>query len=54
MIAADHKYVSPSYTRSYPLVALKGLGAMVEDVDGNRFLDVSAGIGAGRVAASSR
>jgi 4-aminobutyrate aminotransferase len=44
VIAADHRYVSPSYTRSYPLVASKGLGAMVEDVDGNRFLDFSAGI----------
>ena len=44
VVAADQKYVSPSYTRSYPLVASKGLGAIVEDVDGNRFLDFSAGI----------
>jgi 4-aminobutyrate aminotransferase len=43
-IARDAKVVSPSYTRSYPLVARKGEGAMVEDVDGNRFLDFSAGI----------
>ena len=35
---------SPSYTRDYPLVAKKGQGAMVEDVDGNRFLDFAAGI----------
>lgn len=44
IIADDHRYVSPSYTRSYPLVAHKGFGAIVEDVDGNLFLDFSAGI----------
>jgi len=40
----DRRYVSPSYTRSYPLVARRGQGALVEDVDGNWFLDFSAGI----------
>jgi 4-aminobutyrate aminotransferase len=40
----DHQYISPSYTRSYPLVAKRGRGAIVEDVDGNAFLDFSAGI----------
>jgi len=44
VLALDHKYVSPSYTRDYPLVAKRGEGMMVEDVDGNRFLDFSAGI----------
>jgi len=44
ILAEDQKYVSPSYTRSYPLVAKRGRGALVEDVDGNRFLDFSAGI----------
>ena len=44
IVADDHRYVSPSYTRSYPLVASKGFGAIVEDVDGNLFLDFSAGI----------
>ncbi len=44
IIARDRKYVSPSYTRAYPLVAERGEGAIVEDVDGNRFLDFSAGI----------
>lgn len=43
-VAHDERYVSPSYTRSYPLVASKAYGAMVEDVDGNVFLDFSAGI----------
>ena len=44
VLAQDHQYVSPSYTRDYPLVAKRGEGAMVEDVDGNVFLDFSAGI----------
>ncbi len=44
VIERDAKAVSPSYTRSYPLVARKGEGAIVEDVDGNRFLDFTAGI----------
>ena len=44
ILALDAQYVSPSYTRSYPLVARRGSGAIVEDVDGNRFLDFSAGI----------
>jgi 4-aminobutyrate aminotransferase len=44
IVDLDHKYVSPSYTRDYPLVAKRGRGAMVEDVDGNTFLDFAAGI----------
>ena len=44
VLQEDEQYVSPSYTRSYPLVAKRGHGALVEDVDGNRFLDFSAGI----------
>src|SRR3974377_1615730 len=44
LIERDHQVVSPSYTRGYPLVAERGEGAMVEDVDGNRFLDFNAGI----------
>src|SRR3954468_16813255 len=44
IIDADDKFMSPSYTRSYPLVAKRGRGAMIEDVDGNEFLDFSAGI----------
>ena len=44
IIASDSRYISPSYTRPYPLVAKTGNGAIVEDVDGNRFLDFSAGI----------
>jgi 4-aminobutyrate aminotransferase len=36
--------MSPSYTRVYPLVVKRGRGAMIEDLDGNRFLDFTAGI----------
>jgi len=43
-IEADRRLISPSYTRSYPLVAKRGRGIRVEDVDGNEFLDMSAGI----------
>jgi 4-aminobutyrate aminotransferase len=44
VIAKDKRYVSPSYTRAYPFVMARGAGAVVEDVDGNRFLDCAAGI----------
>lgn len=44
IIDRDHKVLSPSYTRGYPLVAAKGEGAIIEDPDGNRFLDMNAGI----------
>jgi 4-aminobutyrate aminotransferase len=44
LVEADDKVISPSYTRDYPLVAKRGRGAMVEDVDGNTFLDFAAGI----------
>jgi 4-aminobutyrate aminotransferase len=44
IIARDAAVVSPSYTRGYPLVIARGEGAMVEDVDGNVFLDCAAGI----------
>jgi 4-aminobutyrate aminotransferase len=44
ILAGDELYISPSYTRSYPLVAKRGRGLVVEDVDGNEFFDFSAGI----------
>src|SRR5579871_6495476 len=44
ILEGDERYISPSYTRSYPLVAKRGRGVIVEDVDGNEFLDFSAGI----------
>src|SRR3954471_23387491 len=44
LIATDEQYTSPSYTRVYPLAVERGYGAVIEDVDGNRFLDFTAGI----------
>ena len=43
-VEADDRLISPSYTRSYPLVAKSGRGTRVRDVDGNEFLDFAAGI----------
>src|SRR5436190_16627854 len=40
----DERVMSPSYTRVYPLVVRRARGAMIEDLDGNRFLDYTAGI----------
>ncbi|MBI5240885.1 MAG: acetyl ornithine aminotransferase family protein [Elusimicrobia bacterium] len=44
VIALDREWTSPSYIKEYPLVAAGGKGAMVEDVDGNRYIDWMAGI----------
>ncbi len=44
LVERDHAVTSPSYTRDYPLVVARGEGCMVEDVDGNVFLDMTAGI----------
>ena len=44
VLAQDQKFVSPSYSRPYPLVAAKGEGMVVTDMDGNTFLDFAAGI----------
>jgi 4-aminobutyrate aminotransferase len=43
-IERDERYSSTAYTRDYPLVAERASGCVVEDVDGNRFLDFAAGI----------
>ncbi|MBA4187171.1 MAG: aspartate aminotransferase family protein [Planctomycetaceae bacterium] len=44
MLTRDKLYVSPSYTPMYPLFVERGSGAVIEDVDGNLFLDFTAGI----------
>ena len=44
IIERDRAVVSPSYTRGYPFVMARGSGAVAEDVDGNVFLDCTAGI----------
>jgi 4-aminobutyrate aminotransferase len=43
-IALDAQYVTPSLPRAYDLVPVRGDGLVVEDIDGNRFLDFAAGI----------
>jgi 4-aminobutyrate aminotransferase len=44
IIARDSRQMSPSYTRDYPLVVARGRACRIEDVDGNEFLDFTAGI----------
>ena len=44
IIAEDKRYASSSYIKEYPLVVERGEGAIVEDVDGNRYLDFMAGV----------
>jgi 4-aminobutyrate aminotransferase len=44
VIDLDKRYASPSYIKEYPLVVERGQGSMVQDVDGNRFLDFMTGI----------
>ncbi|MDI6732613.1 MAG: acetyl ornithine aminotransferase family protein [Planctomycetota bacterium] len=44
VLKKDARYISPSYTRAYPLVAQRGEGMMIEDPDGNRYLDLNAGV----------
>jgi 4-aminobutyrate aminotransferase len=43
-IERDAKVTSPSLPRAYPFVPARGAGSVIEDVDGNLFLDLNAGI----------
>ncbi|MCE5269344.1 MAG: acetyl ornithine aminotransferase family protein [Planctomycetaceae bacterium] len=43
-VARDQRVMSSSYTRDYPLVVDRAIGSVVIDPDGNRFLDLTAGI----------
>jgi 4-aminobutyrate aminotransferase len=43
-IAMDERYVTPSLPRVYRIVPVRGDGVVVEDIDGNIFLDFAAGI----------
>ena len=43
VITQDRVWTSPSYNRQYPLVVKKAKGVMIEDLDGNQFLDFTAG-----------
>ncbi len=44
LLARDKQYVSPSYTPMYPLFVERASGCVIRDVDGNYFLDFTAGI----------
>lgn len=44
LIAQDHEYLSTSRYQMYPFVLSYGEGCYVEDVDGNVFMDLHAGI----------
>jgi 4-aminobutyrate aminotransferase len=44
IIERDARYAAPAYGRVYPLVVKEGRGMVIEDVDGNLFLDFMAGI----------
>lgn len=44
IVDRDRAVTSSCYLKEYPLVAARGAGAMLEDVDGNRYLDFMAGI----------
>ena len=44
IVERDGAVVSPSYPRCAPFVMARGQGAVVEDVDGNVYLDFCAGI----------
>jgi 4-aminobutyrate aminotransferase len=44
IIEKDERYSAPAYGRVYPLVVKEGRGMVIEDVDGNLFLDFMAGI----------
>jgi len=44
IVERDEAWTSSCYIKEYPLVVSRGQGVMVEDVDGNRYLDFMAGI----------
>jgi 4-aminobutyrate aminotransferase len=44
LLKKDERYISPSYSRSYPLVVDSAKDCVVKDVDGNEYVDLNAGI----------
>ncbi|MGC8568883.1 MAG: acetyl ornithine aminotransferase family protein [Nitrososphaeria archaeon] len=44
IVQETQRLLSPSIQRFYPFVIRRGKGAMLEDVDGNRYIDMNAGI----------
>jgi 4-aminobutyrate aminotransferase len=44
IVERDRNSTATCYLKEYPLVVARGQGAMIEDVDGNRYLDFMGGI----------
>jgi 4-aminobutyrate aminotransferase len=44
LLKRDERFVSPSYSRYYPLVVDSARNCVVKDVDGNEYIDLNAGI----------
>jgi 4-aminobutyrate aminotransferase and related aminotransferases len=44
IVEETQRYLSPSIQRNYPFVIKQGKGAIIEDVDGNKYIDMNAGI----------
>ncbi len=44
LLERDEKVISPSYVRFYPLVLERAYGCILEDVDGNKYIDFNAGL----------
>jgi 4-aminobutyrate aminotransferase len=44
ILERDSKFIMQSFTRWYPLVVKRSYGSIVEDVDGNLYIDFNAGI----------
>jgi 4-aminobutyrate aminotransferase len=44
IVSKDHKYIATA-TKTAPIAAYKAKGAIVEDVDGNTYIDFTSGVG---------
>ncbi len=44
ILTRDHSILMQSFVRWYPLVIERGEGAVVEDVDGNKYIDMNSGL----------
>ncbi|MEM1601454.1 MAG: aminotransferase class III-fold pyridoxal phosphate-dependent enzyme, partial [Sulfolobales archaeon] len=45
VIESDEELIMQSFSRWYPLVVKSGCGSVVEDLDGNLYIDFNSGIG---------
>ncbi len=49
IVERDHELLMQSFVRWYPLVVKTAKGAIVEDVDGNLYIDMNSGLAVGNV-----